>query len=98
MLHIATDGSKKWMNRNYLWYVFYYPFKQLGVNKIICPIESSNKVCISFVEHIGFVHEATLKDAAPKGDLLIYSMAKDQCKWLKLREQYRGEAQSTKAA
>lgn len=94
MLHIATDMTKKWMNRDYLWYVFYYPFEQLRLKKIICPIESTNEICCRFVEHIGFVLEATLKDAAPKGDLLIYSMTKDQCKWLKLREKTSGQSQS----
>jgi RimJ/RimL family protein N-acetyltransferase len=97
MLHIATDGSRKWMNREYLWFVFYFPFIQLGVTKIIAPVESSNKICADFVEHIGFILEATLKDCAPKGDLLIYTMARDQCKWLNLEEKYRGKAQSASA-
>jgi hypothetical protein len=55
MLHIATDGTKKWMNREYLWFVFYFPFIQLGVNKIISPVEGDNVDCQRFVEHIGFV-------------------------------------------
>ena len=97
MLHTAAIG-KRWMNREYLWFVFYYPFIQLGVNKIISPVESTNKACIKFTKHIGYTLEATLKCAAPKGDLLIFTMTKDQCKWLNLREQYRGEAQSAKAA
>ena len=95
MLHIATDGTKKWMNREYLWFVFYYPFIQLGINKIIAPIESTNRQCSTFVEHIGFALEATLKGCAPDGDLLIYTMSKDQCKWLNLREKYRGQATRT---
>lgn len=97
MLHIAAIG-KRWMNREYLWFVFYYPFEQLGLKKIICPVESTNINCLRFIEHIGFVLEATLKEAAPKGDLLIYSMAKDQCRWLKLREKYRGQIQSSRPA
>lgn len=94
LLHIAAV-DKRWMNREYLWFVFYYPFEQLGLTKIISPIEEDNKDCIKFVEHIGFVLEATLKDAAPKGNLLIYTMKKDQCKWLNLRNSYRGQTQST---
>lgn len=94
-LHIAAVG-KRWMNREYLWYVFYYPFVQLGVRKIISPVEASNTVCRRFVEHIGFSLEATLKDAAPKGDLLIYTITADQCKWLSLKERYRGQRLSTK--
>lgn len=98
MLHIATDGSKKWMNREYLWYVFYYPFIQLGVRKIISPVESSNTQCAAFVEHIGFSLEATLKGCAPDGDLLIYTIGKDQCRWLNLKETYRGQTPSSCAA
>lgn len=96
MLHIAADSSKRWMNREYLWYVFHYPFMDLGVNKILSPVEASNETCCRFVEHIGFIPEATLKDAAPKGDLIIYTMTGKQCRWLNLRDKYRGEAQSTK--
>lgn len=98
MLHIATDGTRRWMNREYLWFVFHFPFIQLGVRKIIAPVESSNSACARFVEHIGFVLEATLKDCAPKGDLLIYTMTKDQCKWLSLKDQYLGQTQSSAAA
>lgn len=90
MLHIAANG-KRWMNREYLWFVFYYPFIQLGINKIISPVEGGNAACRTFIEHIGFTLEATLKDAAPQGDLLIYTMTKDQCKWLNLKERYRGQ-------
>ncbi len=78
--------GKKWMNREYLWYCFYYPFEQLKVNKIIGTVESSNLAARKLDEHLGFVLEATLKQAAPNGDLLIYSMTRDQCKWLNLRK------------
>lgn len=97
LLHIAAEG-KRWMNREYLWFVFYYPFVQLGVNKIIAPIESTNTSCSKFVEHIGFSLEATLVGAAPNGDLLIYTMSKDECRWLELGKKYRGQALSAKAA
>lgn len=98
MLHIATDGSRRWMNREYLWFVFHYPFIQLGITKIIAPVESTNTKCSAFVEHIGFALEATLKGCAPNGDLLIYTMSRDQCRWLNLREEYRGQTPSTAAA
>lgn len=96
MLHIAAEG-KRWMNRDYLWFVFHYPFEQLKVKKILAPVEEDNQVCRSFVEHVGFRLEATLKDAAPKGDLLIYSMTKDQCRFLSLRND-RGKTKRTTAA
>ena len=83
------------MNREFLWYCFYYPFEQLQVKKILGLVESDNAEARKLDEHLGFTLEATLKDAAPKGDLLIYSMTRDQCKWLSLTERYRGKTQGT---
>ena len=86
MLHVASDGSRKWLNKEYLCFVFHYPFVQLRVSKIISPVEGSNLSCRSFIEHIGFSLEATLEGAAPNGDLLIYTMTQKQCRWLTLRK------------
>ena len=94
MLHCVGEG-RIWLNREFLWFTFYYPFEQLKLEKIICPVESTNYDSRNFIENIGFVLEATLKKAAPKGDLLIYTLEKDQCKWLSLRTKYRGQTFST---
>lgn len=94
MLHCAGEG-KKWLNREFLWYTFHYPFEELVVNKIISPVESTNSQCRKFIEHIGFSVEATLKHASPKGDLLIYTMDRLACRWLDLKGKYRGEAQGS---
>lgn len=88
-----TGIGRKWMNREFLWFCFYYPFEQLKVNKILGLVESTNLEAQRLNTHLGFRLEATLKDAAPKGDLLIYSMTRDQCKWLNLRDNYRGQTQ-----
>jgi hypothetical protein len=93
VLHCGGEG-RVWLNREFLWYTFYYPFEQLKVNKIISPVESTNLDCIKFIKHIGFRLEATLKDASPKGDLLLFTMTKEQCRWLSLKEKYRGQAES----
>ena len=92
--HLGGIG-RKWMNREYLWYCFHYPFEELKVNKIVGLVEAANLEARKLNEHMGFVLEATLKDAAPKGDLLIYTMTKDQCKWLHLKDRYLGKTQST---
>lgn len=88
--HLAGDGSR-WMTREFLWYCFYYPFVQLNVKKILGLVESTNTAAIRLDEHLGFTLEATLKDAAPNGDLLIYSMVKDQCRWLSLKDKSSGK-------
>lgn len=84
LMHCAGSG-RGWLSRDFLWYAFYYPFEQLGVRKLISPIDSDNLQARKFIEHIGFILEGTLKDASPKGNLLLYTMQQQDCKWLSLK-------------
>ncbi len=83
--HIASDGSKRWATKTYLWAIFHYPFSQLKVNRITVCVGFGNYASRNFVEHLGFELEASLKEAHPSGDLMIYSMRKSQCRWLTLK-------------
>lgn len=85
-MHVASDGSRRWMTREYLWACFDYPFNQAGVKRITGLVGEGNLEARRFDEHLGFTHEATLKGAHPTGDLLIYRMWKADCRFL--REPY----------
>lgn len=85
-MHVASVPGKRWLNREYLWYCFFYPFEQLKVKRITGLVASSNAAARKFDENIGFTLEATLKDAHPDGDLLVYCMTKDNCRWLTLKD------------
>ena len=83
-MHVASDSTSRWMTREYLGICFDYPFNQLKVNKIIGLVDSTNLEAQRFDESIGFVEEHRIKDAGRHGDLIIYSMTRDQCRWLHL--------------
>ena len=80
--HIASDGSRRWLTRAYLWAIFDYPFRQLKVKRITVTVGEGNKDSRRFVEHLGFTMEATLQQAHPTGDLLVYRMFEKECRWL----------------
>jgi RimJ/RimL family protein N-acetyltransferase len=82
-MHVAAKPGARWMTREFLWYVFHYPFIECGVKRVTGLVPEMNYAARRFDEHIGFKLEATLKDAAPGGDLRIYTMFKDECRWLK---------------
>jgi RimJ/RimL family protein N-acetyltransferase len=81
-MHVASE-RKHWLSRGFLAAVFGYPFQQLGVTKILGLVDSTNLKARRFDEHLGFVLEARITDAVPDGDLLIYSMRRDQCRYLR---------------
>jgi hypothetical protein len=66
------------------WYgaIFDYPFNRLGVNKILGQVASNNVRARELDEHFGFVQEGVIKDYSVDGDLILYTMTKDQCRVL----------------
>lgn len=79
-LHIAVEGRG---NKEIRWYAFHYPFIELKVKKIIAPIQADNEKCIRFAINAGFVCEHIIKDAGYNGDLWLFSMTKEQCRFLR---------------
>lgn len=80
--HIASDGTRQWLTRTYLWTIFDYPYNQLGANRISVCVGEGNSDSRRFVVHLGFELEATLQAAHPSGNLLIYRMWKKDCRWI----------------
>lgn len=78
----AAGFAPRWLDRDMLWMTFHYPFEQLGVQKIVATIPTSNQKAVLFDRKLGFVEEARIKDLFPDGDLLIMTMTRDQCRWL----------------
>jgi RimJ/RimL family protein N-acetyltransferase len=83
-IHTASFAPL-WVNRDLLWATFHYPFVQLGVKKLFGQVNESNAASIKFVSSVGFTVEARIKDVFPDGDLLLFSMYREDCRWLDLK-------------
>lgn len=90
LMHVAAVPGKAWLCREYLWFCFHYPFVQLGCKRITGIVPSVNTQAREFDERLGFTLEATLKDAHPEGDLLVYKMTKQDCRWLNIKRKHHG--------
>jgi RimJ/RimL family protein N-acetyltransferase len=78
--HIAGEGN--WASREFLGLIFDYPFNQLKVKRITVPVSSTNAKSIALVTRMGFELECTLAQATPDGDLHLFRMWRDDCKYL----------------
>lgn len=83
-MHVAAEPGAKWLNRAYLGICFGYAFRQCKVNKVLGYVGSQNLVAQRFDKHLGFKEETRIPDAHPDGELIIYSMTRDECRWLEL--------------
>jgi RimJ/RimL family protein N-acetyltransferase len=94
-MHVAAVPGARWMTKGYLWVCFDYPFNQLKLNKILGLVDSTNLPARRFDEHLGFQLECCVKDAGRDGDLLIYTMTKQQCRHLNMEHTYGRQILST---
>lgn len=80
-MHVAGEGGH-WMTRDFARACFGYAFNQLKVCKVLGLVDSANHAARRYDEHLGFRLEATITGAGKTGDLLVYSMTPDQCRWI----------------
>lgn len=82
--NIAGKDGVQWLNREFLWHIFHYPFVQCGVQRITAFVDDSNLKSKRFVRHLGFGIEAAMIGAATDGgDVVVYAMHKKQCRFLR---------------
>ena len=77
--HIAISGR---LTPRYLAVIFDYPFNVCDVKKIIVPVDATNSKSVTLVEKMGFTEEARIKDGMADGDMILFTLAKDDCKYL----------------
>lgn len=81
-MHIASDGSGKWMTKDLLVSAFAYPFIQLGLRRVTAMVPANNEQAIRFDEHLGFVREGYHPNALPDGDVVSLGMLRETCRFI----------------
>ena len=74
--------GRKWLNRAFLFVVFDYVFRQLKCKAIVNQVNIDNADSLRFTKHLGFSEVARIHEA----ELVIFSMPKAQCRWLKTKD------------
>lgn len=83
-IHVGSFDPR-WISPDMLWVTFNYPFEQLGVSKLIGQVPSSNQTALDFDKRLGFKEEVRISDVFPSADLVVLSMRREECRWLKLK-------------
>lgn len=83
-MRITTAGEgKRWITKGFLWMIFDYAFNQAKVNVVMAMISSANEPSLRLCEKVGFKRVAEIDDAYPDGAMVIFSLTKKDCKWVK---------------
>lgn len=85
-MHVAAEPGRRWLNRDFLYRCFAYPFLQLNCNRVTGLVKVNNLDAQRFDEHLGFVKEGVIRQGTDdKTDLILYGMLKSECRWLEIK-------------
>lgn len=85
-MHVAID---KKLNRESLFACFDYVFRHLNLNVVIGMVASSNEKALRFDKNLGFKEITRIPKGHPKGDLVILTMSKEDCRYLEARHGWK---------
>lgn len=81
-MHIASDGTRRWMNKSLLLAAFTYPFVQIGLKRLTGLVPANNEDALKFDENIGFEREGYHPDADISGDLISLGLLRKNCRFI----------------
>lgn len=86
----AVIPAPCFLSREFLWYIFFYPFQECGCEEILAPVSLDNVSAQRFVLRLGFSPKVTLEES-PGQVTVVYSMSRETCRWLRLKEKPYGQ-------
>lgn len=82
-IHLASDGSRRWITRELIQRVFAYPFIQLALPRVNCVVSETNHDSLRLTRHFGWKQEGVLREAGSEGeDLVLFGMLRRECRFI----------------
>jgi RimJ/RimL family protein N-acetyltransferase len=91
-ISIATDKSRRWLNREVAIRIAAYPFAQLGLDRVSAFVDAGNQGAIQLVNRLGFRLEGEKRHPDPAKSVLMFGLLKDECRWLASLRYFRAKA------
>lgn len=84
LVHIA-GFKKNWINRDMLFIMFDYPFRQLDCVQAFCQVKSTLTNVLEFNKSFGWEEVITLEGVYPDADMILMRMKRDGCRYLDVK-------------
>lgn len=82
-MHIASNGTGRWLTREFLTACFAYPFIQCGLRRVTGLVPARNVAALKFDQNLGFRREGYHPSACPDGgDIISMGMLREHCRFI----------------
>lgn len=83
VIHLASDGSKRWISREFIVHVFSYVFHQCNFRRITAFVSANNAPSLKIVQQFGFKEEGRARCAGADGeDVLMFGLLREECRYI----------------
>ncbi|WP_421849884.1 N-acetyltransferase [Oricola sp.] len=81
MFHAVSDGSRRWVTREFITRAMAYPFIQCGYHRMTCTVSLDNPDSLLFTVHFGWTLEGVMREEGPNGeDMLLFGLLARECR------------------
>lgn len=78
LIHVVSDGSRRWFSRPFVIMAMAYPFQQLHKRRITALVREDNDASNALCSNFGFVLEGRMRSAAGEGqDMLLWGLLRE---------------------
>lgn len=84
LAHVAGFSSN-WIDRDLLYIMFDYPFKQLDCKQAFGQVAAKNEVARKFNKTLGWEELLTLEGVFPDDDMVLVRMKREDCRFLNIK-------------
>jgi RimJ/RimL family protein N-acetyltransferase len=78
---IASDGSRRWLTREFMRHCAAYAFGQLGLERVTSFVNAGNKTSVALCRHLGMVEEGRQRRVGIENDVLMFGLMRHECRW-----------------
>lgn len=78
-IHFAIDKGA-YPTREYIWFIHYYPFIQVGIDVLIGIISDANRGIVNLTRRMGYIEQCKIEEAG----LIVTTLSKTNCKWMEI--------------
>jgi len=89
-MHVASDGSRRWLTRGFMAAAFAYPFIQCGLQRVTGLVPASNREALDFDLRLGFRPEGRMRLALHNDDMIVLGMLREECPFIPKKEVRHG--------
>ena len=83
VIHLASDGSKRWISREFIVHVFAYAFHQCYFRRLTAFVSAKNEPSLKIVRQFGFQEEGRARSAGRDGeDVVMFGLLREECRYI----------------